>query len=155
MTNDAIIGISPGLKRGAVVVARKLIIREHPWIGVAEAAEFVRTTVNYFKETGNRTVKAVIENRSARGTGMGAQYTSMGIWIGILAANEVPFELVSMQRWKRHFLNANPKMSEYERKTLSRKLWLPVPTFSEPCIGEAIVARYGQEVTWKEALTNG
>ncbi len=51
--------------------------------------------------------------------GLGYSY---GVWIGILAALEIPYQLVTPQAWKKLLMPGEPKDKDASR-TVARRLW--------------------------------
>lgn len=122
-----ILGIDPGLDGAAVLlVAGAPTFFDTPTVTIGrgrstkrayaeqQMAQIVRQATSM-----NPGLKVVIESvHSMPGQGVRSVFTfgeGFGLWRGILAACEVPFELVSPQRWKAGLLDGTGKDKDASR----------------------------------------
>ena len=111
VNNMVYIGIDPGKKGGVAVIedlTDERIVEVHPY-----SDDKLKAVCKEISSRGTDNVFCVVEKVGAMpGQGVTSTFNfgkSFGYILGVLEANGIPYQLISPQRWKKHFSLTNDK----------------------------------------------
>ena len=155
------IGIDPGLNGGLATVGSTLSVCDVPTLTRKKAKGIkreynisdMREILKNYKRTGICLIcylEAVHAMPGQGVTGMFSMGQGFGIWQGLLAGLEIPFEFVTPQRWKKAMLDGTGKDKEASRlkalqmfPTLADKLKLKKDEGKAEAL---LIAEYGRRL---------
>ena len=154
------IGIDPGLDGGIAFIDsyNNILLIKTPVIGGKDYDVQAMKEILWSKEFGDEARFATIENQiSMPGQGLTSTLTTgkgFGIWLGLLAGLEIPFQVVHAKSWQtKLFPGTSPKLNTKARSEIIAKRLFPTADFrkserarvaNDGLTDAACIAEYGR-----------
>lgn len=143
-----IIGIDPGQSGAATAMTRNGDIIDIFTFKDATAAD-IKEALEEYKHMLDGPLMAYLENvhtMPKQGIASAGKFMRhFGMLEGILVALEIPYELISPQKWQGH-LNCRTKGDKNITKAKAQQLW-PDMEWTHATSDSALIAEYGRQVT--------